>query len=149
MESLNIRLILEELIGNYRFFIEQKDITLVTEIGDITARLNRVYITQIIDNLLSNAIKFTPEGKTIRIMLTEKEGRIEFCVCDDGPGIEKSRIENLFDQYRRQVSMFNQHLPQDGLGLAIVYKYTIAMNGTVRCDSEPGKGTRFFVNLPV
>jgi signal transduction histidine kinase len=44
--------------------------------------------------------------------------------------------------------MFDQHLEQEGLGLAIVYKYTTAMNGNIKCESEPGKGTRFCVEFP-
>lgn len=149
IEPLNVREILEELLENYRYFIEQKGITLKADMTDLSARLNRVYITQIFDNLLSNAIKFTPEGKLIRVKLEIKDNLLLFCVCDEGPGIEKEDLDKLFDHYSRQTSMFEQHLEQDGLGLAIVYKYTTAMKGNVRCESEIGKGTRFFVELPV
>jgi len=148
LEQVNVKEILEELINNYRYFIEQKNIDLDAEIHDITARLNRVYITQIMDNLISNAIRFTPEGKTIRVKLTQKEEKVEFCVCDEGPGMEKEKIERIFDQYSRQTSMFDQEKARYGLGLAIVYKYTTAMKGQVRCESETGKGTSFFVELP-
>jgi len=148
MEPLNIRAILEELIENYRYFIEQKGILLKVDLNNISARLNRVYVTQIFDNLLSNAIKFTYEGKTVKIHLSEKDGTLQFCVCDEGPGMEKEKIEMVFDQYSRQTSMFNQDLAQDGLGLAIVYKYATAMKGKVSCESEIGKGTRFIVELP-
>lgn len=149
METLNIRMILEELINNYGYFIEQKKISLKVDLQDIDARLNRVYITQIFDNLLSNAVKFTSEGKSIEISLSEDDGMIRFSVCDEGPGIEEEWVHKIFDQYSRQTSMFEQHLSQEGLGLAIVYKYTSAMRGTVRCESEVGKGTKFFVELPL
>jgi signal transduction histidine kinase len=148
IETLNARVILEELIENYRYFIEQKGVLLDIEAQDISARLNRVYVTQIFDNLISNAIKFTPEGKTVRIRLTAKESTVRFCVCDEGPGMEREKIDRVFEQYSRQTSMFDQHLAQDGLGLAIVYKYATAMKGSVRCESETGKGTRFYVELP-
>jgi signal transduction histidine kinase len=148
MEPLNLRVILEELIENYRYFIEQKNIRLETNINDISAKLNRVYITQIFDNLLSNAIKFTPETKMIKVRLKQEDDKIRFCVFDEGPGMDQQMIDNVFDQYSRQTSMFDQHLEQEGLGLAIVYKYTTAMNGMIRCESEPGKGTRFCVEFP-
>jgi signal transduction histidine kinase len=148
MEPLNISDILEELISNYRYFLEQKNIRLVVDISRISARLNRVYITQIFDNLISNAVKFTPEGKTIEVRLHERDGMICFCVCDEGPGVEAEKIDEIFDTYSRQTSMAEQHLSQQGLGLAIVYRYTVAMKGTVKCESEPGKGARFFVELP-
>lgn len=149
MEPLDAKEILEELLENYRYFIEQKNILLDVEMTEISAKLNRVYLTQIFDNLLSNAIKFTPEGKTIRIRLFVKEKNLNFCVCDDGPGIGKDKIDRVFDQYNRQTSMFEQEVSQDGLGLAIVYKYTTSMKGTVKCESEIGKGTSFFVELPI
>jgi len=149
LEPLNIREILEEIISNYRYFVEQKSIRLQVNIDNISARLNRVYITQIFDNLLSNAVKFTPERKAIQIELVEQNGMIVFCVCDEGPGIEEAKLHAIFDRYSRQTTMAEQHLEQEGLGLAIVYRYTVAMKGTVRCESGPGKGTRIFVELPV
>ena len=149
MEPLNVSVILKELIENYRYFIEQKNICFKSEIIEITARFNKVYITQIIDNLLSNAIKFTPEGKSIRVKLSLEKGALSFCVCDDGPGMAKDKIEKIFHEYSRQTSMSDQDKSQNGLGLAIVHKYTKAMGGRVRCESETGKGTSFFVELPV
>jgi signal transduction histidine kinase len=149
MEPLNIRVILEELIENYRYFIEQKGVRLDAEIADITAKLNRVYVTQIFDNLISNAVKFTPEEKSISLLLTVKKGNILFSIHDEGPGIDQEKIPVIFDQYFRQTSMKDQGLSQDGLGLAIVYKYTTAMNGTVSCESKPGVGTKFIVELPI
>jgi signal transduction histidine kinase len=149
MEPLDVRAILEELTDNYRYFIEQKGIRFTSNLTDISARLNRVYITQIFDNLLSNALKFSPDEKSVIINLTKKDDTLIFMIADEGPGIPQEKIHQVFDQYNRQTSMFDQELAQDGLGLAIVYKYTTAMNGKVRCESEIGKGTRFFVELPI
>ncbi len=148
MEPLNVRAILEELIENYRYFIEQKGVLLKVNSENITARLNRVYLTQIFDNLLSNAVKFTPEGKSIAIHLTENNGRVLFTIQDEGPGISRDMIHKIFDQYSRQTSMMDQEIVQDGLGLAIVNKYSSAMNGTVSCKSKLGEGTTFEVELP-
>jgi len=148
MEPLNVRTILEELIENYRYFIEQKNVLFKANVTDISAKLNRVYVTQIFDNLLSNAIKFTPEGSSVEIGLSKKDDTVIFTVMDEGPGIPEEKIHQVFDQYNRQTSMFDQELAQDGLGLAIVYKYTTAMKGKVKCESEIGKGTRFIVELP-
>jgi signal transduction histidine kinase len=148
MEPLEIHEILRELIENYRYFIEQKGIILKSDITEISAKLNRVYVTQIFDNLLSNAVKFTPSKKSMNIQLAEKEGNILFTIRDEGPGVNEEKIHKIFDQYSRQTSMIDQEIPQDGLGLAIVYKYTIAMKGKVSCESTPGQGTKFVVKLP-
>ncbi|NTV83564.1 MAG: ATP-binding protein [Bacteroidales bacterium] len=107
-----------------------------------------VVFDQFFDNLLSNAVKFTPEGRSIAIHLTENSGRVLFMIQDEGPGISRDMVHKIFDQYSRQTSMMDQELVQDGLGLAIVNKYTIAMNGTVNCKSKLGEGTTFEVELP-
>jgi signal transduction histidine kinase len=148
MEPLNISLILKELLENYRYFIEQKNILLNADLMEVSAKLNRVYVTQIFDNLISNAVKFTPEGKSIHIKLLKDDGQVYFSIQDEGPGVEKEQVNKIFDEYKRQKSMIEQEKSQEGLGLAIVYKYSTAMNGKVSCESEKGKGTRFLVLLP-
>jgi two-component system, sensor histidine kinase and response regulator len=148
MEPLNVSEILRELLENYRYIIEQKGILINTSMDEISAKFNRVYLTQIFDNLLSNAVKFSPDKRSIHVRLVKNNGKIEFTVRDEGPGMEKVKIQKIFDEYSRQKSMIEQERSQEGLGLAIVYKYTTAMHGTVSCESEPGKGTIFRVELP-
>lgn len=148
MEPLEVHSILGELIENYRYIIEQKGIQLNANLTKVTAKLNKVYLTQIFDNLISNAVKFTPDGMAIRVELTKNSDHIRFSVQDEGPGVEEEKIHKIFDSYSRQKSMIEQERSQDGLGLAIVYKYTTAMSGKVTCESEKGKGTRFVVELP-
>ncbi len=147
-EPLDVTEILEELVENYRHILEQKSIRLDLSTGKIIAKLNRVYITQIFDNLISNAVKFTPEGKLMRITLNKKDNIVYFSIADEGPGMDPEEIKTVFSAYNRQTSMIEQDKAQDGLGLAIVYKYTTAMQGRVNCESEKGKGTTFMVELP-
>jgi signal transduction histidine kinase len=147
-ETLDIGSILEELIENYRYFIEQKNIRLNTDLKRVEARLNRVYITQIIDNLLSNAVKFSPEGGTITIGLDLSGPLLVLSISDEGPGIPEPKALEIFDRYRRQTSMIEQGNAPEGLGLAIVNRYTGAMQGTVKLQNGPGKGTTFIVELP-
>jgi signal transduction histidine kinase len=146
-QDLRLHEIITELVENYKYSIEQKGIVLKKGLEEIEVRLNRVYFTQIIDNLLSNAVKFTPSGRGIDLRLSRSDGQIVFTITDEGPGIEKKRIDNIFNEYKRQRVMDEQEAPAKGLGLAIVYKYVTAMDGTVTCESEPGKGVRFTVSF--
>lgn len=148
-ETLNLDLIVNELIDNYAYLIHQKGIVMETDIAGIQASLNRVYFTQIVDNLLSNAFKFTPAEKKVRVVLQEEGDHIVLKIEDEGPGIDKEVMDNVFHQYSRQTEMNAQHLPPTGLGLAIVHKYTLAMKGTVSCNECPGGGTCFRVKLPL
>jgi len=118
-------------------------------ISKISATLNKVYFTQIVDNLISNAFKFTPAGKKVTIILERNENWVIFKVEDEGPGIGDELKDRLFHQYNRQTDMHLQSLPPMGLGLAIVHKYTLAMQGIVTCEDCPGGGTCFTVKLPL
>ena len=147
MEPLDLAEILHELIENYRYFIDQKGIDLQADIDSVSARLNRVYFTQIIDNLLSNAVKFTPGGRRVHLVLKESKDKIRFSIRDEGPGLDKGLIAKASTIYQRQTGMKNQELPPTGLGLAIVHRYTAMMEGKVNIESEPGKGTTITVDF--
>ena len=146
-ENIKPRDIITELIENYQYTIEQKNITLTMSLQDINTKLNRVYFTQIVDNLLSNAVKFTPQDKSVDVRLYTSDGKIIFSISDEGPGIHKERLKTIFDEYKRQRTMEEQEAPSTGLGLAIVYKYVSAMKGTVSCESDPETGTSFIVEF--
>jgi signal transduction histidine kinase len=102
-----------------------------------------------VDNLLSNAFKFTPPGKKVRLSLKKEDDEVVLKVQDEGPGITEDLIGRIFHQYNRQTDMNTQALPPLGLGLAIVHKYAMVMNGTVTCENCPGGGTCFTVKLPL
>jgi two-component system sensor histidine kinase GlrK len=148
-EPLDLHIIIQDLIDNYSYLINQKEISLASNIEEINADMNRVYFTQIADNLFSNAFKFTPAGKKVKISLASRQQQVILTVEDEGPGISEELKDKLFDQYRRQTDMHLQGLPPKGLGLAIVEKYTNAMKGTVSFKDRPGGGTCFTVQLPV
>jgi signal transduction histidine kinase len=148
-EALGVHLIIQELIDNYTYLINQKEIELITQIDKVSAVLNQVYFTQIADNLFSNAFKFTPAGKKVRIILESNDDKVILTVEDEGPGISDEMKETLFVQYSRQTNMNTQGLPPTGLGLAIVNKYAQAMDGKVTCKDSPGGGTCFTVELPL
>lgn len=148
-EPLDLHTIVNDLVTNYTFLINQKELSLETDIKPVKATLNLVYFTQIADNLISNAIKFTPNGKRIRIKLDEENGKVMLRVQDEGPGIPEDLKESIFHQYNRQTEMQMQNLPPVGLGLAIVHKYTLAMKGKITVEDCPDTGgTCFTVELP-
>lgn len=148
-EMLDLKVILNELLDNYQYFINQKNLHLIRTVESVSAKLNRVYVTQIFDNILSNAIKYSPEAGKLSVQLSLAGDIIRFSVRDEGPGMDRQQTEGIFNRYRRQIHMTEQDKSQEGLGLAIVYKYTTALNGNVILNTAPGKGTTFTVELPV
>ncbi len=104
---------------------------------------------QVMNNLLSNAVKFSPEGSLVRVSLTHEAGRIVVGVSDQGPGISKDNLDRLFQPFERLGSPQGRREEGSGLGLAIVKKIVEAHGGKVWIESEQGRGSTFYVVIPV
>ena len=107
---------------------------------------DNVKFKQIIVNLISNAIKFTKNG-LVEVDFTENKENICITVRDNGVGISKSDIDSIFDRFF-QTKNAALSAKGAGLGLAIVKSYVDMLQGTIRVESEEGKGTCFYVELP-
>ncbi|WP_055697497.1 HAMP domain-containing sensor histidine kinase [Streptomyces silaceus] len=95
-----------------------------------------------VDNLLSNAVKFSPEGTPVTIRVAGRR----LAVRDQGPGIERSERDAVFDRFHR--SPGTQGTPGSGLGLAIVHDIVTAHGGTVFADAAPDGGAEVGFVLP-
>lgn len=104
---------------------------------------------QIFYNLVSNAIKFTPKNGEINISSTTKDKFIELSVQDSGVGIPKSAQEKIFDKFVQLENTYTKTGSSTGLGLTITKRFVEMMNGTIRLESEEGKGANFIILLPV
>jgi signal transduction histidine kinase len=105
-------------------------------------------VVLIISNLVSNALKFVPNGVTPQISISaqEVEGFATLSVRDNGIGIAKTDLSKLFGIFQRLHG--KQTYPGTGLGLAIVRRGAERMGGSVGVESEVGKGSRFWLQLP-
>jgi signal transduction histidine kinase/DNA-binding response OmpR family regulator len=107
-------------------------------------------LQQVIWNLLVNAIKFTPAGGRVLVGLNRAGPMIEVEVSDTGEGIPPEFLPHIFDRFRQADSTTRRSHGGLGLGLAIVRHVVELHGGHVRAESEGrGKGSRFFVRLPV
>jgi signal transduction histidine kinase len=135
---------------------ETTDIRLVQDLDEHLPAIlsDRDRLKQALINLLKNAAEAMPEGGTIRVSTrllktTEQPAagdqsgrRIKISVCDDGPGIDE-RIKN--DLFKPHVTSKTDH---NGLGLAIVEETVNHLDGVLVCESTPGEGTCFHIELP-
>jgi len=99
-------------------------------------------------NLISNAIKFSLPGNTISISNKTVGGQVEFCVHDNGVGMDPQIVNTLFDNTVDNKRRGTAGESGTGLGLIIVKELVESNNGSIRCNSESGKGTDFFVRFP-
>ncbi len=104
---------------------------------------------QVIRNLLSNAIKFNREGGEVAVEAEMKDGSLEVCVSDTGIGIPKDKLDRIFERFYQVDASPTRRYGGMGLGLAIVKEVVEAHGGRVSVESEPGKGSRFCITLPV
>ncbi|MBX3441997.1 MAG: HAMP domain-containing histidine kinase [Planctomyces sp.] len=93
-------------------------------------------------NLARNAQEAMPDGGQLEIQTLARDGRVLLQVIDSGQGMPEAVRLRLFDVF------FSTKPNGSGLGLPTVRKIVEAHNGTIECDSEPGRGTRFTVSLP-
>ena len=107
-------------------------------------------LKQIVINLLTNAVKFTLAGGhvTLQVQYAAEQDLIQFSVIDDGIGIAREHLQRLFQPFVQLDSSLNRQYEGTGLGLALVHKLTDLHGGSVSVESEPGKGSRFTINLP-
>jgi signal transduction histidine kinase len=105
-------------------------------------------IKQILLNLLSNAVKFTPDGGRIGVRAARIDGGIEIAVSDTGIGIAPEEQGLIFEEFRQVGSDYVRKREGTGLGLALTRRFVELHGGTIRVESEPGKGSTFTFTLP-
>ncbi|NOQ13738.1 MAG: PAS domain S-box protein [Methyloprofundus sp.] len=104
---------------------------------------------QVLTNLLSNAAKFSPEGRPVKIEATANDDIVCVSIIDEGPGIPESFKDKIFNKFSQVEDANSQKTPGTGLGLSISRELTEKMGGKIGFDSNWGKGSRFYVELPV
>jgi two-component system, sensor histidine kinase and response regulator len=147
-KALNLSSTLSSLLKNYRTLAEKKRIQIQFENTEgVMMNIDKSYFMRIIENLLSNAMKFSNPDTTIHVSLTDHDDHVDIIVQDEGPGIDAEDQEKLFQKYQRLTPRPTGGESSTGLGLFIVKTIVSKMHGTVRCESETGKGSKFIVTL--
>jgi len=105
-------------------------------------------VHQLLCNLLSNAIKYSPDGGVITVGAMLDGRSVVLSVRDEGIGIPADLQELIFDKFYRVDNTDSRRIGGTGLGLALVREIVALHSGRIWVESEPGKGSTFFVALP-
>ncbi|MEO8485347.1 MAG: GAF domain-containing protein [Betaproteobacteria bacterium] len=116
-------------------------------IGEIDADERK--FKQILLNLLSNAVKFTPDGGRVNVVARRSGAMLEVAVRDTGIGIAGADHEAVFEEFRQVGRNYTNKQEGTGLGLALTKRFVELHGGTIRLESEPGKGSTFTFTIPV
>ncbi len=117
--------------------------------GEIKLYTDDKKVSQILRNFISNALKFTPEGEVRISARVLDDGIVEFAVTDTGIGIAAEHIPNLFADFVQLDVRLQRRLRGSGLGLSLARKFAELLGGKVGVESELGRGSRFWVLIPM
>lgn len=106
-------------------------------------------IKQLLLNLVGNAIKFTPEGGRVTIGSESRNGHFIISVADTGIGIRQEDRDRIFQEFQQAEGSTSREYGGTGLGLTLTKKLTEMHGGKIELESEPGKGSKFTVYIPM
>lgn len=149
-EPMNLRELIIPTLDLMKDSFTRKNIMLTADIpGDLRVIADHNMFDTILRNLMTNALKFTPGGGRVRVSASvQSSGMTEITVSDTGIGMDanlKSRLFRITEQVSRKGT---DGEGSTGLGLLIVKEYVLRQGGTIRVESEEGKGSAFIVTMP-
>lgn len=143
-------LVLEAIEQNAAYAAQhQVRIELNAQDEQIRVNVDRLRFQQILANLLSNAAKFSAAGAGVSVTINRDNSRVRIAVTDKGIGIPKDVQDHLFQKFYQVDSSNTRQKGGTGLGLAIAKQLIEAMQGNIGLKSEEGKGSCFFIDLPI
>ena len=148
MDMVNITAVLDDTLALVAPVAAQKRLALRAEVPDgLVFVTDATKVRQIVLNLLSNAVKYTEEGEVLlKAQLVPSGLVIE--VSDTGIGIAPQDQARIFDPFWQADRSLTRKAGGAGLGLAIADRFTRLIDGSLRVESEPGAGTKFYLKLP-
>ena len=150
VEPVDLVGLAKEVAGGYGDLAEERRIRLHTELQpQVSVRGDRAQLGLLLSNLLDNALRHTWAKGSVCVRLEASESRATLQVTDTGEGIPASELPRVFERFYRVDKARARQTGGTGLGLAIVRHVAEAHGGTVRVDSELGRGSTFTVSLPV
>lgn len=142
VSNVNLSEILNDILDNYEPMFIDKKINIDKNIKEnINITGDSDYLKRIFVNILSNAVKYTNENGTVSVYLNQINNMIRIIVTDNGIGIPKEDLKHIFERFYRSDLSRNRETGGTGIGLTITKALVEAHGGTIKIDSEVGRGT--------
>ena len=139
--------LLNEIVKNHSTMIDTQNIILATQFPYSQLMMNTDVgkLSETIDHLMQNAVKFTTKG-CITLGFDLQEGdHVRIWVKDTGKGIPEADQAKIFERFVK----LDEYIPGTGLGLSVAKSHATSLGGTIGVESHPGKGSTFWVDLPL
>ncbi|MFK7949946.1 MAG: response regulator, partial [Saprospiraceae bacterium] len=143
--------VLKALVEDFQSYANHQKINFITPNNienniELSTDGEKLFI--ILKNLLSNAFKYTNSGGQVAFNYLEIDDNIQVTIQDTGRGITKENLENIFKRYFQNSDTNAPIEGGTGIGLAVCKEYIEQLNGTIRVNSELGKGSTFIIQFP-
>lgn len=137
---------LEAALENLKEDIQEKK-AVITHDPLPSGELNGTNLAHVFQNLIANALNYRREQPTkVHISAKKNDRQWEFCVSDNGIGIDEKYYETIFEPFKR---LHGQSIPGTGLGLAVCKKTIERLGGTIWVKSRVGEGSKFYFTMPI
>ena len=150
IQNIDIHNLIEQTFTNIKLQVENKEGQITSELNATKAIINadRVHITNILFNLIDNALKYSKDNPDIIVSTRNDKEGIFISVQDNGIGISKDNQKRIFDTMYRVPTGNIHNVKGFGLGLSYVKAVVEKHGGSIKVESELGKGSMFTLYLP-
>ena len=154
LEEIDANLVVYNIVNTFKLKVEKYGGHIDANLDALNGlvEVDEMHFTNVIFNLLDNAVKYRSEERPLHIVVGSRDlpnERLEITIADNGIGIRRDDLKKIFDKFYR-VSTGNRHdVKGFGLGLAYVKKMINELGGSITCESEINKGTKFIIILPL
>lgn len=148
-ESVSLTELARQAIQEHTAEAQEAGLILIENVDDsppVTG--DKDQLLQVFDNLIGNAIKFSPHNGQITVAVEDIGTMVQASVSDQGIGIPQNQQKRIFERFYQIDGSARRRFGGTGLGLAIVKRILEAHEGQVWVESEPGKGSTFYITVP-
>ena len=152
-KEIDANVVIDDVVKTFALKVQQNggQLTANLDAEDAAIYVDEMHFTNVIFNLLDNAVKYRHDERPLKLIVATatQDERLIVTIQDNGIGIRHDDLRHIFDRFYR-VHTGNQHdVKGFGLGLAYVKGMVELMHGSIKAESELGKGTKFTITLPL
>lgn len=151
IEKVDVQELMMTVYNSFLIQVEKRAGKLETNLRASARKIevDEVHFSNVIFNLLENALKYCTKTPEIILSNCDSKGGILFSVKDNGVGIDSVNQKRIFEKFYRVPTGNVHNVKGFGLGLSYVKAVVDAHNGWIKVSSEPGRGSEFFVYVPI